>query len=193
MLGLARNTDTATAARNDVAAFLYNAISAENSALSSLDRWTQHRLTDENMAKVALVFEADNPVEHCYQNMVREIDTEAKYGVLRASPASKNKVFDRVGTSIEARFERAKVDTKVSEIVMQHLSLDADSVGDMSSAMRSLLYSYHEELMRQQSGLPVELNERSTRELSWMIADLTERGGNFEQRIAEIRGRAGTA
>ena len=50
MLGLARNTDNATKVRNEVAAFLYNAISAENSALSGLDRWT-HRSEERRVGK----------------------------------------------------------------------------------------------------------------------------------------------
>jgi hypothetical protein len=193
MLGLARNTDNATKVRNEVAAFLYNAISAENSVLAGLDRWTQHRVTDETMAKVALVLEADDPVEYCYQNLVREIDAEAKIRAFRISPVRKDEEFDSVWTSGEARYQRAKTDTAVSEIIMQHLAEDANSVGDMSMALRSLLNSYYDELARRRNGLPLELNARSTRELSWMIADLTEQGENFEQRISEIRERAGTA
>jgi hypothetical protein len=193
MLGLARKTDNASKVRNEVAAFLYNAISAENSALSGLDRWTQTRVTDETMAKVALVLEADDPVEYCYQNLVREIDAEAKTRAFRISPAQKDDELNPVWTSGEARYQQAKTDTAVSEIIMQHLAEDANSVGDMSMALRSLLNSYHDEQARRRNGLPLELNERSTRELAWMIADLTERGGNFEQRISEIRERAGTA
>ena len=107
MLGLAGKTDTATTVRNEVAAFLYNAISTENSALSGLDRWTQGRVTDENMAKAALVVEADDPAEYCYQNLVREIDTEAKSRAFRISPARKNEELDPVWTSREARYERS--------------------------------------------------------------------------------------
>jgi hypothetical protein len=214
MLGLARKTDKATAVRSEVAAFLYDLFSAENSALAGLDRWTQRRVTDESMAKIALVLEADDPVVSCYQNMVREIDKEAENGIYRVSPAAKDaelrelssdpglsgklrfemhkiapdifanelrhsdEELDLVWASIETRYDLAKVNASVSEIVMRHIAEDVDSVADMSMALRSLMYSYHEDRVRRRSGLPVTLNERSARELSSMIADLTERAGN---------------
>ena len=81
MLNLAPNTRNGAILRNEIAAYMYDVFSAENSALASLDRWTQRRVGDENMAKIALVFEADDSVEHCYQNLVREIDTEAETGI----------------------------------------------------------------------------------------------------------------
>ena len=56
--------------------------------LSGLDRWTERRIREENLAKAELVAEADDPVEHCYQNLVREIDTEARNGIFLANPAA---------------------------------------------------------------------------------------------------------
>lgn len=68
----------------DVSGFLYEAFSAEHSLLGNLDRWTQRRVTLENLAKVDLALDADDPVEHCYQNLIREIDAEAETGIFLA-------------------------------------------------------------------------------------------------------------
>jgi hypothetical protein len=65
----------------DVSGFLYDAFSSERGLLGNVDRWTQRRVTMENLAKVELVLAADDPVEHCYQNLIREIDTEAETGI----------------------------------------------------------------------------------------------------------------
>ncbi|MDJ0940572.1 MAG: hypothetical protein QNJ00_12505 [Woeseiaceae bacterium] len=72
----------------DVSKHLYELFSAENGELAHLDRWTERRISEENLAKVALVFEADDAIEHCYQNLVREIDTEAETGIYLANPAA---------------------------------------------------------------------------------------------------------
>ena len=65
----------------DVSGFLYDVFSSERGLLGNVDRWTQRRVTMENLAKVELVLAADDPVEHCYQNLIREIDTEAETGI----------------------------------------------------------------------------------------------------------------
>jgi len=69
------------AIRGDVSTRLYDAFSAENGALSNLDRWTQRKVAFESLAKIDLTLEADDPVEYCHQNLIREIDTEAEYGI----------------------------------------------------------------------------------------------------------------
>lgn len=56
--------------------------------LSRLDRWAERRILDENLAKAGLVVEAEDAVEHAYQNLIREIDTEARNGIFLASPAA---------------------------------------------------------------------------------------------------------
>ena len=48
---------------------------------ASLDKWTERRIRAENMAKIDLVLEADDPGEHCYQNLIRELDIEAENGI----------------------------------------------------------------------------------------------------------------
>lgn len=65
----------------DVSGFLYEAFSSEHGLLGNVDRWTQRRVTMENLAKLELALEAEDPVEHCYQNLIREIDTEAESGI----------------------------------------------------------------------------------------------------------------
>jgi hypothetical protein len=81
-------------ARNDgdiaaaVGAYLSDRFSIESSPLSRLDRWSQQRIVVENQAKLELVLEADDPTEHCYQNLIREIDSEAETGIYLATPAA---------------------------------------------------------------------------------------------------------
>jgi hypothetical protein len=101
--------------------------------------------------------------------------------------------MDLVWVGIRARYDRAKIDATASERIMCHLSDSDEGVADMSTALRALLYSFHEDMVRRRSGLPLILNERSTRELVTMISDLADRGGDYERRVADICERAGTA
>jgi hypothetical protein len=64
-----------------ISAYLYDAYAADEGLLGDLDRWAQRRITDENMAKLALVLAADDPAEACYRDLIREIDTEAQTGI----------------------------------------------------------------------------------------------------------------
>ena len=65
----------------EVSRCLYDAFSAEDGVLSNVDRWTQRKVTLENLTKIELAHAADDPVEYCYQNLIREIDTEAETGI----------------------------------------------------------------------------------------------------------------
>jgi hypothetical protein len=65
----------------EVSRCLYDAFSAEDGILSNVDRWTQRKVTLENLTKIELAHAADDPVEYCYQNLIREIDTEAETGI----------------------------------------------------------------------------------------------------------------
>jgi hypothetical protein len=92
MFGLVRNHSDEERLHDipsEISAYLYAQFSAENSRLRWLDRWTQLRVSEENFAKVALVIAADDPVEHCYQDLIREIDTEAQSGIYLARPGAK--------------------------------------------------------------------------------------------------------
>ena len=68
-----------------ISAYLYEVYRADNGLLGELDRWTQRQITDENMAKLALVLESDDPAEACYRDLIREIDTEAESGIYLVS------------------------------------------------------------------------------------------------------------
>lgn len=74
--------------RDKVAAYLNDRFESKDSPLSRLDRWSQQRIRVENEAKLDLVLEAQDPTEHCYQNLVREIDTEAEAGIFLSTPAA---------------------------------------------------------------------------------------------------------
>jgi len=228
MLALARTNDTGAMIRSDVANYLHEAFTADDSAMAWMDRWTERRVIDENMAKIGLVLEADDPVEYCYQNLIREIDTEAETGIfllgkesysselreLANDPGVSGELhdqmdviarvifkgglaqsyldFDIVWVTIQARYDRAKIDATVSEIIMSHLTGDGRGNPDMSMALRSLLYSFHEDITRRITGLKPMLDERNNRELLTMISVLTERAGDYLPRVDAIRERAGT-
>jgi hypothetical protein len=95
----------ADAARAQVATYLYELYANDEGLLSNLDRWTQQRITEENMAKLALVFESDDPVETCYRDLIREIDAEAENGIYLANANSSirhlSRIVDEPGVSGE--------------------------------------------------------------------------------------------
>ena len=212
----------ADVARAEVATYLYGLFANDDGLLANLDRWTQRRITEENMAKLALVFESDDPAEACYRDLIREIDTEAEYGIYLAGADASNqhlqRVIDEPGVSgelgqqmgtiapmmfpdelahsnsdldlvwitIQARHDRAHVDAKVSMIIMDHLSRDADMTVDMVNAMRSLQYGHHENVVRRCCDLNQITEDRDERDLMIMVSELAARSGSYEQRIAEI-------
>ena len=69
------------AMRSRVSTCLYQSYSEDEGLLGNLDRWTQQRVTDKNLAKLALVLDSDDPTETCYQYLIREIDAEAENGI----------------------------------------------------------------------------------------------------------------
>ena len=226
MLGLARKTENSAAIRRDVATYMYDVFTTDDSTLSGMDRWTQRRVMEENMAKLALVLEADDPVEHCYQNLIREIDSEAETGIYLARKdassqelaeladdpgisgelyqhleriaktmfadelAHSDRDLDLVWVTIQARYDRAKIDATISQMIMAHLTeADAGTPG-MSTALRTLWYSFHENVARRLTGLPTHLNDLSSRELMLMVSELAERAGDYAPRVDEISDRA---
>ena len=228
MLGLAKNVDRNESILNAVSSHLCEALTVGEGEPGYLDRWSRRRITDENLAKVALVLEADDPIEYCYQNLVREIDTEAEVGIYlvrsnaelaelrelvgnpgiscklagnmdRIAPVvfedemvHSNDELDLVWVTIQARFDRARIDAHVSEIVMSQLLEDDTHTADMMHSLRSLLYAFHEDLVRRLCRLPSILNEHATRQLVLMISDLADRAGDYGDRVKEIMERAGT-
>ncbi len=231
MLGLVRNNsheEQLLEIRSEAAAYLYEQFSAEDGTLRRLDRWTQRRIAEENLAKIAMVLESDDAVEHCYQNLIREIDTEAETGIYLMRPGAKTKQLRRlagesgvsgklyqqmptiapvlfpdelehssdnmdiVWVTIEARYDRAFNDARVSEMLLTRLIDDASAARDMTDALRALLYAFHEDLARQQSELPRLLNDNATGDLVTMVSELAARSGDYAARVTAICERAGT-
>jgi hypothetical protein len=215
----------ADVARAEVATYLYELFASDDGLLANLDRWTQRRITEENMAKLALVFESDDPAEACYRDLIREIDTEAEYGIYLASAnassrhlqrvidepgvsgelgeqmddiaktmfpdelAHSDDDFDLVWITIQARHDRAHVDARVSMIIMDHISRDAEMTIDMVNAMRSMQYGHHENVVRRCCDLNQLTDDRDERDLMIMVSELATRSGSYVDRIAEIEDR----
>ena len=224
--GFIRRFSVADAAKARVAEYLDEALGGSESLLGDLNPWTQNLIRNEMMAKVALVFEADEPAEVCYRDLIREIDTEAESGIFIARKGSPfrhlSRVADERGVSgqlyqeidviapfvfadeaahsaqdldlvwvtIEAHHDRAHLDATVSELIMSHLLDDADAARDMTNAIRSLLYAFHEDVVRRRCDLPPIIDERERRDIEVMVGEFMVRSGNYESRIDEIRHRA---
>ena len=223
--GTTRSFTIADAAQARVTEYLDEAL-AGGSLLGDLNPWTQRLIRNEMMAKVALVFEAEDPAESCYRDLIREIDTEAELGIYMARQGSPARhlarvvedrgvsgqlyqeidaiapvVFadevvhsaddlDLVWVTIEARHDRAHLDATVSEIIMSHLLDDTQAARDMTNAMRSLLYAFHEDIVRRRCELPPVLDARERRDVEIMVGEFVARSGNYDSRIDEIRHRA---
>ena len=84
------------AIRSRVSAHLFQVFAAKEGLLGNLDRWTQRRITDENLAKVALILDSDDPGEACYRDLIREIDTEAETGIYLARSDSTQRHLRRL-------------------------------------------------------------------------------------------------
>lgn len=67
--------------RSSVSQRLHEAFRRIEVSNGSLDKWTERRIHDENMAKLDLILEADDPAERCYQDLIRELDIEAENGI----------------------------------------------------------------------------------------------------------------
>ena len=97
----------------EVSRFLYEAFSAEGGLLCNIDRWTQRMVTLENLTKIELAHAADDPVEYCYQNLIREIDSEAQTGIFLVRRESTDRslqlLADEPGVSGELKGEVANI------------------------------------------------------------------------------------
>lgn len=91
-----RSFTVADASEARVAAYLDEVFAAPGSLLSDLNPWTQRIIRNENMAKLALVFEAEDSAEACYRDLIREIDTEAESGIYIARQGSPSRHLARV-------------------------------------------------------------------------------------------------
>ena len=135
MLGLVRNNtheEQLLDIRSEAAAYLYEQFSAEDGTLRRLDRWTQRRIAEENLAKIAMVLESDDAVEHCYQNLIREIDTEAEAGIYLLRPGAKTKQLRRLigesGISGELHRQMTRIAPVLFPDELEHSSDNMDIV-----------------------------------------------------------------
>ena len=201
------------AIRSRVSTCLNQAYCEDEGLLGNLDRWTQQRVTDKNLAKLALVLDSDDPTETCYQYLIREIDAEAENGIylvrldstlrhLRGlidepgvsgemrreisniapimfadQSANSSDDFHQVWATINASHNCAHVDAIVSEVIMSFLLDDGDAARDMGNAMRALHYSFHEDVVRRRSNLPLLISDQDSRELRIMVTELANRNG----------------
>ena len=94
--GFIRKFTIADAAKLRVTEYLDEVFAGTDSLLSDLNLWTQDFIRSEMMAKVALVFEAEDPAEVCYRDLIREIDTEAQAGIFIARQGSPFRHLARV-------------------------------------------------------------------------------------------------
>jgi hypothetical protein len=199
-----------------VTKMLSGQIADKSSPIGGMDRWTQQRIVAEITEKTRRVLESADPVEHCYQNLIREIDLEAETGVLLANEelgsdslklmcedpgvsgelylemeriapvmfadeyARSNADLDLVWAAVQARYDRARLESEASELIMQFLIDSAEHTHDMSSALRSMFFSFQEDGIRRQFSLPALLDERETRDLVIMVSDLVDRAGKHD-------------
>jgi hypothetical protein len=98
----------------------------------------------------------------------------------------------RVWASLKARYARANLDAAVSEVAMRFLLDSRDAAMDMAEALRSMLYSFHEDTVRHLFAMSPVLDERQSRDLLVMVAELDRRSGCYETCTRAIRERART-
>lgn len=95
------------AMRARITSYLDDIYLEDEGMLGELDRWTQHRITEENIAKLSLVLNSNDPAEACYKDLIREIDTEAETGIYLVTPGSPSshlrRLADEAGVSGELR------------------------------------------------------------------------------------------
>lgn len=101
------------AIQSRISTFLYDVYATDDGLLGDLDRWTQRRVTDENMAKLALVLQSDDPAEACYRDLIREIDSEAENGIFLvgadAAAGHLRQLAEDPGVSGKLRHEMARI------------------------------------------------------------------------------------
>jgi hypothetical protein len=96
-----------------ITAYLSHLYDDDEGLLGNLDHWTQRRIIDENLAKLALVLESDDAAESCYRDLIREIDTEAETGIYLVRPDSTSRhlrrLIDDPGVSGELQSEITRI------------------------------------------------------------------------------------
>jgi hypothetical protein len=118
--------------------FLYDAFTGDDGLLSNVDRWTQRRVTMENRTKIELAHASDDPVEHCYQNLIREVDAEAQSGIFLVGKndpyASLGVLAEEPGVSGELKDQVAYVAPTLFADALAHSNDQLDLVWVMIQA-----------------------------------------------------------
>jgi len=191
------------AIRSGVAKHLNDAFRREDERLGNLDRWTQRRVIRE------IDIEAENGIylvgTKLQNDVLRRLaDDPGISGELHFDvPSVAQSLFvdelehstdnmDLVWVTIQARYDRAQLDASVSELVMRFMLDSAEATGDITNALRALMYSSHEDTVRRICDLPSLLDERESRDLVIMVFELEKRSGSYDERIRAIGKRAGT-
>jgi hypothetical protein len=106
--------------------------------LGELDRWTQRHITKENIAKLSLVLNSNDPAEACYKDLIREIDTEAETGIYLVNPESPSshlrRLADEAGVSGDLRADLTIIAPIVFADVCSDPTNDSDQVWIMIEA-----------------------------------------------------------
>jgi hypothetical protein len=116
----------------EVSRYLYEAFTAHDGLLSNVDRWTQRRVTVENLTKIELAHASEDPVEYCYQNLIREIDAEAQTGIFLvgkdAADASLSPLANEPGVSGELKDQVAYIAPALFADALAHSNDQLDLV-----------------------------------------------------------------
>ena len=121
--------------------------------------------------------------------LYREVPHIAQHEFADESAHSSND-FDLVWTTIHALHDRAHTDAAVSTLIMSYLLEGADNANDMSTALRALFYSFHEDDVRRRHDIPPILDDQEIRDVRIMVSELGNRSGDYQQRITDIEQQA---
>jgi len=99
--------------------------------LGELDRWTQRHITEENISKLSLVLNSNDPAEACYKDLIREIDTEAETGIYMVRPESPaahlSRLMDEAGVSGELG---ADIQAIAPDVLRHRIILNYEAAAD---------------------------------------------------------------
>lgn len=116
----------------EVSRYLYEAFTTDDGLLANVDRWTQRGVTLENLTKIELAHASEDPVEYCYQNLIREIDAEAQTGIFLVgkgnADASLGSLANEPGVSGELKDQVAHIAPTLFRDALAHSDDQLDIV-----------------------------------------------------------------
>jgi len=120
------------AMRTRISSYLDGIYVEDEGMLGQLDRWTQRRITEENLAKLSLVLNSHDPAEACYKDLIRQIDSEAETGIYLVHSESSSphlqRLADEAGVSGKLRAELTVIAPIVFADVGSNPTDDSDQV-----------------------------------------------------------------